>query len=125
MATKPSTEKLVRVTCGRCSGSGFHAIGSCFGCGGSGVLVYTAAAYKRNQAAAKRRAAAAEARREAAVARRSAELDAMTREQLLQEIPYMMMTFTGDNGEELVQDWGGEKITVPEMADRMIARRGE
>lgn len=121
MVKNTAAPETVTVNCSRCRGTGFYAIGSCFGCGGAGTFTYTAAVWKRKQAAAKRREVDEAKRRQVARDARTAELDAMTRDELIAEIPVMMMVFEGD----LVQDWSGEHITIPEMADRMIARRGK
>jgi hypothetical protein len=121
---RPKTEgktmsEMVTVNCWKCNGSGHFAIGACFGCGGTGTNTYTATAYARKLSAGKGRKTTAVRRSEAARAARDAELATKTLSEMIEEVEYMCCV--GHDG--LVEDFGGERITVEEMARRLMTRQ--
>lgn len=111
--------ETVKVNCWKCGGTGRYAIGTCFGCDGTGVNIYSAAAYARKMRAAKARQTATERRNQIARAAREAELASLDFAQMVEEVKEMCCV--GHDG--LVEDFGGERITVEEMAHRLIARQ--
>lgn len=111
--------ETVTVNCWKCGGTGRYALGTCFGCEGSGVNVYSKSAYARKIQAAKARKAAAARRNQEAAAARNAELATKTLAEMVEEVEFMCCV--GHDG--LVEDFGGERITVEEMAKRLMARQ--
>ena len=112
------SEATVTVKCWKCGGAGTFAYGTCFGCDGSGLNTYTEKAYARKVAAAKGRKSAAARRNEEARAARDAELSTKTLAEMIEEVRDMCCI--GHDG--LVEDFGGERITVEEMAKRLMTR---
>jgi hypothetical protein len=109
--------EMITVNCWKCSGSGHFAIGACFGCSGTGVNTYTAAAYARKVAAAKGRKSATTRRNEEARAARDAELASKTLPEMIEEVQYMCCV--GHDG--LVETIDGRRVTVEELARELMA----
>lgn len=119
--TKTQKPQMVTETCYRCNGSGFYAIGTCFGCGGAGTNTYTAAYVARRASAAKGRETARKSREKAAQDATSARRMGMTVADLETEV---RNSFTVEDG-DMISVWedfeaGTTKyITVTQMAQSM------
>jgi hypothetical protein len=108
--------ELTTVNCWKCGGTGHFAIGTCFGCDGTGVNTYTAGAYARKIAAAKGRKSAAARRNEEARAARTAELSTKTLAEMIEEVEFMCCV--GHDG--LVETVDGERVTIEDMARSLM-----
>ena len=108
--------EMTTVNCWKCNGTGHFAIGTCFGCDGTGTNTYTAAAYARKIAAAKGRKTATQRKNEAARAAREAELATKTLAEMVEEVEYMCCV--GHDG--LVEAEDGQRVTVETLARRLM-----
>jgi hypothetical protein len=113
---------LVTEPCRRCGGSGFHQVGTCFGCDGSGTNTFTAAYVARRDAAARGRVTARNNRNADAQTARTVRFAGMSVEEIIVEIPDMVTVEDG-----MVEIWDDrtagttQLITIREYATGLQA----